>query len=101
MQVFPSKGKTKNNTVQVSFVGKNACFFFFFFLMYRVDSGHLHFTSKKIPVCGIKNQNIGADRSDPDQTAPNYEQTDQGLHCFAIPPASITGICIYCNKKGR
>ena len=48
MQVFPSKGKPKNNTVKVSFVGKNACFF-----MYRVDSGHLHFTSKKIPVCGI------------------------------------------------
>ena len=24
-----------------------------FFLMYRVDSGHLHFTSKKIPVYGI------------------------------------------------
>ena len=23
------------------------------FFMYRVDSGHLHFTSKKIPVCGI------------------------------------------------
>ena len=48
VQVFPSKGKPKNNTVQVSFVGKNACFF-----MYRVDSGHLHFTSKKIPICGI------------------------------------------------
>ena len=48
VQVFPSKGKPKNNTVQVSFVGKNACFF----LMYQVDSGHLHFTSKKIPVCG-------------------------------------------------
>ena len=66
------------------------------FLMYRVDSGHLHFTSKKIPVCGIeitiKVQNIGADRSDPDQTAPKYEQTDQGLHCFAIPPASFSGI---------
>ena len=49
----------------------------------------------------IKVQNIGADRSDPDQTAPNCEQTDQGLHCFAIPPASFTGICIHCNKKER
>ena len=29
--VFPSKGEPKNNTVQVSFVRKNACFFFFFF----------------------------------------------------------------------
>ena len=42
--------------------------------------------------------NIGADRSDPHQTAPNYEQSDQGLHCF--PPASFTGICIHCNKNG-
>ena len=49
VQVFPSKGKPINNLVQVSFAGKNACFF----LMYRVDSGQLHFTSKKIPVCGI------------------------------------------------
>ena len=40
-------------------------------------------------------------RSDPDQTAPNYEQTDQGLHRFAIPPASFTGICIHCDKKER
>ena len=37
----------------------------------------------------IKLLNIGADRSDPDQTAPNYEQSDQGLHCFVIPPASV------------
>ena len=48
VQVFPSKGKPKNNTVQVSFVRKNACFF-----MYQVDSGHLLFPSKKRPVCGI------------------------------------------------
>ena len=48
----------------------------------------------------IKVLNIGADRSDPDQTAPNYEQSDQGLHCFAFPPASFTDICIHCNKKG-
>ena len=27
VQVFPSKGKPKNNTVQVFFVGKNGCFF--------------------------------------------------------------------------
>ena len=27
VQVFPSKGKPKNNTIQVSFAGKNACFF--------------------------------------------------------------------------
>ena len=37
----------------------------------------------------IKVLNIGADRSDPDQTAPNYEQSDQGLHSVVIPPASV------------
>ena len=37
----------------------------------------------------IKVLNIGTDRSDPDQTAPNYAQSDQGLHCFVIPPASV------------
>ena len=46
----------------------------------------------------IKVLNIGTDRFDPDQTAPNYEQSDQGLHCFVIPPA-FTSICIHCNKK--
>ena len=40
----------------------------------------------------IKVLNIGTDRSDPDQTAPNYEQSDQGLHCFVIPPASFTRV---------
>ena len=49
----------------------------------------------------IKVQNIGADKSDPDQTAPNYEQSDQGLHCLAFPPASFTCICIHCNKNKR
>ena len=34
--------------------------------------------------------NIGTDRSDQDQTAPNCEQSDQGLHCFVIPLASFT-----------
>ena len=60
--------------------------------MYQVDSGHLHFTSKKIGsviLITIKVLNIETDRSDPDQTAPNYEQSDQGLHCFVIPPASV------------
>ena len=37
----------------------------------------------------IKVLNIGADRSDPDQTALNYEQSDQGLHSVVIPPASV------------
>ena len=38
----------------------------------------------------IKVLNIGTDMSDPDQTAPNYEQSDQGLYCFVIPPVSFT-----------
>ena len=37
----------------------------------------------------IKVLNIGTDRSDPDQTAPNNEQSDQGLHCFVISPESV------------
>ena len=49
----------------------------------------------------IKFLNIWTDRSDLDQTAPNYEQSDQGLHCFAIPPAFFIGIFIHCNKKNR
>ena len=56
-----------------------------------------HFTSKKIRcvvLITMKVLNIGADRSDPDQTAPNYEQSDQGLHCLAFPPASFTDICM-------
>ena len=69
--------------------------------MYQVDSGHLHFTSKKRPVflITIKILNIGTDRSDPDQTAPNYEQSDQGLHCFVIPPASVYAFTAI-KKKG-
>ena len=68
----------------------------------QVDSGHLHFTSKKIRsviLITIKLLNIGTDRSDPAQIAPKYEQSDQGLHCFSIPPASFTGVCIHLNKK--
>ena len=48
----------------------------------------------------VKVLNIGTDRSDPDQTAPNYEHSEQGLRCLVIPPASFRGICIHCNKKG-
>ena len=50
MQAFPLKGNLKNNTIQVSFgQGKMHAFL----LMYQVDSGLSHFTSKKIPVCDI------------------------------------------------
>ena len=37
----------------------------------------------------IKVLNIGTDRSDQDQSALNYEQSDQGLYCFVIPPVSF------------
>ena len=73
-----------------------------FFWMYQVDWGHLHFTSKKrrsVILITIKVLNIGTDRSDPDQTAPNYEQSDQGLHCFVIPPASVYAFTAI-KKKG-
>ena len=65
-----------------------------FFWMYQVDSGHLHLHQRKyrsVILITIKVLNIGTDRSDPDKTAPNYEQSDQGLHCFVIPPASVYG----------
>ena len=70
--------------------------------MYQVDSGHLHFTSKKTPsviLITIKVLNIGTDTSDPDQTALNYEQSDQGLLCFAIP-ATFT-VCAFTAIKKK
>ena len=74
-----------------------------FFYVYQVDTGHLHFKSKKIQsviLITIIVLNIGTDRSDPDQTAPNYEQSDQGLHCFVISPASFTVYAFTAIKKG-
>ena len=50
VQVFPSKGNLKKQHCPGVFC-REKCMLFFF--MYRVDSGHLHLTSKKIPVCGI------------------------------------------------
>ena len=54
----------------------------------------------------IKVLNIGTDRSDQDQTAPNYEQSDQGLHCLLFhlhfsPVYSFTAIkkqAVYDNR---
>ena len=72
----------------------------FFLWMYQADSGHLHFEeNRSVILITIKVLNIGADKFAPDQTAPNYEQSDQGLHCFAFPPASFTGKCIHFNEK--
>ena len=48
----------------------------------------------------IKFLNIGTDRSNPDQTAPNNEQSEQGLHCFVIPPESFTVNAFTATKKG-
>ena len=82
----------------MSFGGKNACFFGCTRL--TEDTCTLHPRKHQyVVLITIKVLNIGADRSNPDQTAPIYEQSDQGLHCFAFPPASVTGICIHCNKK--
>ena len=97
VQVFPSiKGNLKTTLSRCLLSEK--CMLFF---MYQVDSGHLHFTSKKIPVCGTDYHKSSEYWGRQDQTAPNYEQSDQGLHCFAIPPASFAGICIHCSKKER
>ena len=50
VQAFPLKGNLKNNTILgVFWLGKMHAFFW----VHQVHSGHLHFTSKKIPVCDI------------------------------------------------
>ena len=70
---------SNNNTVRVSFGGKNACFFGCTRL--TEDTCTLHQRKYlSVILITIKVLNIGTDRSDPDQTAPNYEQSDQGLH---------------------
>ena len=92
MQAFALKGNLENNTVQVSFGRrKNACFFGCTLL--TQDTCTLYQRKyQSVILITIKVLNIGADRSDPDQAALNYEQSDQGLHCFAIPPVSFTAI---------
>ena len=75
------------------------------FLMYQVDSIrtlalYIKENIWTLILITIKVLNIGTDRSDPDQTALNYEPSEQGLHCFVIPPESFTGKCIHCYKKG-
>ena len=88
MQAFPLKGNLKKKTLsRCLLAGKKR----------HRDTCTLHKRKyRSVILITMKNLNMGADRFDPDQTAPNFEQ---GLHCFAIPPASFTGICIYCNKK--
>ena len=54
VQAFSSKENLKNNTIHVSFGPGEKCMLCW---MYQVDSGHLHFTSKKIPVCDIDYHN--------------------------------------------
>ena len=57
VQAFPLKGILNTTPSRCLLARKDACFFF----MYQVDSirtlqrkyRHLHFTSKKIPVCDI------------------------------------------------
>ena len=99
MQAFSLKGNLKKKTLsRCLLAGKNACFFGCTKL--TPDTCTLHQRKyRSVILITIKVLNIGTDRSDPDHTAPNYEQSEQGLHCFVIPPASFTGICIHCNKK--
>ena len=90
----------KNNTIQVSF-GRGKMHVFFGCTRLTQDTCTLHQRKyRSLILITVKVLNIGTDRSDPDQTASNYEHSAQGLHCFVIPPTSFTGICIHCNKKG-
>ena len=77
--------------------GKMHAFFFGCTKLTR-DTCTLHQRKyRSVILITIKVLNIGTDRSDPDQTAPNYEQSDQGLHCCY---STCIRICIHCNKKG-
>ena len=100
VQDFPFKGNLKTTLCRCLLTGENACFF----LCTRLtqDTCTLHQRKyQSVIFITIKVLNIGTDRSDPDQTATNCEQSDQGLFCFVIPPTTYTGICIHCNKEGR
>ena len=88
MQAFPLKGILKTTPSRCLLARRiDACFFF---LMYQVDSIrtlalYIKESNRSVILITIKVLNIGTDRSDPDQTALNYEQSEQGLHCFVIP----------------
>ena len=99
---FPLKGNLKKTTLsRCLWARKIACFFDCTKL--TQDTCTLHQRKcryQSVILITVKVLNIGAHGSDPDQTAPNYGQSDQGLHCFAIPLASFTIICIPRHKKG-
>ena len=100
VQAFPFKDKPKNNNFPGVFL-REKCMLFGCTRLTQ-DTCTLHQRKyRSVVLITIKVLNIGTDRSDPVQTAPNYEQSDQGLHCFTFPPASFTGICIHCNKNKR
>ena len=99
VKAFPLKGNLKNNTIQMSF-GRGKCMPFFECTKLTQDTCTLHQRKyRSVILITIKVLNIGTDRSDPDQTAPNYEQSDQGLHCFVIPSASFTVYAFTAIKK--
>ena len=95
MQAF----SLKNNTIQVSF-GRGKMHAFFGCTRLTQDTCTLHQRKyRSLILITVKVLNIGTDRSDPDQTAPNYEQSEQGLHCFVIPPASLPVYAFTAIKK--
>ena len=82
---FLKKGILKTTLSKCLSARKNAC------TRLTQDTCTLHQRKyQSVILITIKVLNIGTDRSDPDQTAPNYEQSDQGLHCFVIPPVYFT-----------
>ena len=100
VQAFPLKENLKTTLCRCLLAGKNACFFGCTRL--TQDTCTLHQRKyRSVIFITIKVLNVGTDRSDPDQTATNCYQSDQGLLCFVIPPITYTGICIHCNKEGR
>ena len=88
VQVFPFKGNLKTILSRCLLVGNMHAFFGCTRL--TQDTCTLH--QRKywyVVLITIKVLNIGADRSDPDQTSLNYEQSDQGLHCLTFPFTAI------------
>ena len=92
-QAFPLKWnlKKKQNTVQVSF-GRGKCMLFLCTRLTQ-DTCTLHQRKyRSVILITIKFLNIGTNRSDQDQTAPNYEQSDRA------PDNFYSGFSIYQTK---
>ena len=97
---LPLKENLKTTLCRCLLAGGNACFFGSTRLTQDICTLHQR-KYRSVIFITIKVLNIGTDRFDPDQTATNCEQSDQGLLSFVIPPITYTGIGIHCNKEGR